>query len=115
MLKKILYANIINLHCINCDYYTWNKLLTLAHFLFGSFSNLFKKWQSGNILFGVRGEPVDVVGGLGVDGGGDVGVAVVSPGDDAAELPVLLADERSARVAVAGGVTIETGAELILG
>ena len=83
--------------------------------LFGSFSNLFKKWQSGNILFGVRGEPVDVVGGLGVDGGGDVGVAVVSPGDDAAELPVLLADERSARVAVAGGVTIETGAELILG
>ena len=81
-----------------------------------SFSNLFKKWQSGvDILFGVGGEPVDVVGGLGVDGGGDVGVAVVSPGDDAAELPVLLADERSARVAVAGGVAIEAGAELILG
>ena len=54
------------------------------------------------------------MGGLGVDGGGDVGVAVVSPGDDAAELPVLLADERSARVAVAGGVAIEAGAELIL-
>ena len=52
--------------------------------------------------------------GLGVDGGGDVGVAVVSPGDDAAELPVLLADERSAGVAVAGGVAIEAGAELIL-
>ena len=55
------------------------------------------------------------MGGLGVDGGGDVGVAVVSPGDDAAELPVLLADERSARVAVAGRVAIEAGAELILG
>merc|ERR1712018_113575 len=67
-----------------------------------------------DILFGVGGEPVDVVGGLGVDGGGDVGVAVVSPGDDAAELPVLLADERSARVAVTGGVAIEAGAELIL-
>ena len=51
---------------------------------------------------------------LGIDGGSDVGVAVVAPGDDAAELPVILADERAARVAVAGGVTIKTGAELVL-
>ena len=75
---------------------------------------LFKKLQSFNNLGSVVGEPVDVVSCLGVDGGSDVGVAVVAPGDDAAELPVVLADERAARVAVAGGGTVNAGAELVL-
>ena len=78
------------------------------------FSILFKKWQSCNNLGRIVGEPVDVVSSLGIDGGSDVGVAVVAPGDDAAELPVVLADERAARVAVAGGGTVNAGAELVL-
>ena len=63
----------------------------------------------------ILGEPVDVVSRLGVDSGGDAGVAVVAPGDDAAELAVGLADERAARVSVAGGVALEAGADLELG
>ena len=78
-------------------------------------SILFKKWQSRNTLGRIIDEPVDVMSGLGIDGGGDLGVAVVAPGDDAAELPVLLADQRSARVSVAGGGTVKAGAELVLG